>query len=211
MLSSLLSRFQISRFQISSATINLCIFASIFLVAGYGCSFVYLYTTDIQLFIGCYSIYIFFFFGLLVFFNIVYNFFILNYLGYLGVFLLNWVTMFFFWLSLVYIYFFVGFQNIYLKVSLGDWFKVNLNFLVHAEFFFDTLSLSYTLLTVTIAVSVLAYTFVYFRYEPLVDRLILLISAFVMSMVIFVNAANFIVLFLGWELIGLTSFLLINF
>jgi NADH:ubiquinone oxidoreductase subunit 5 (subunit L)/multisubunit Na+/H+ antiporter MnhA subunit len=178
---------------------------------GFSLSFVYFYAADIHLFVGSYSIFFFLFFGSLVFFNIIYNFFTLNYLGYLGVFLLNWLTMFLFWVSLVYIYFFIGFQNIYLKVSLGDWFKVNLNFLVYAEFFFDTLSLSYTLLTVTIAVSVLAYTFVYFRYEPLVDRLLLLISAFVMSMVIFVNAANFIVLFLGWELIGLTSFLLINF
>lgn len=53
------------------------------------------------------------------------------------------------------------------------------------------------LLTVTIAVSVILYTFSYFRYEPLIDRLIILISSFVISMLILVNSGNFLILFLG--------------
>ena len=43
------------------------------------------------------------------------------------------------------------------------------------------------------------------------DRLLLFLSSFVASMLILVLAGNLVMLFLGWELIGLTSFLLINF
>lgn len=69
--------------------------------------------------------------------------------------------------------------------------------MIYFELFIDSLSLNYILLTVTIAVGVIGYTFSYFRYEPLVDRLIIFISLFVISMVLLVSAGNFIVLFLG--------------
>lgn len=75
----------------------------------------------------------------------------------------------------------------------------------------DLVSYSFLLLTITIAVFVNLFAFSYFRYEPNVDRLLLLLNAFVLSMGVLVVAGNLVVLFLGWEMIGLTSFLLINF
>ena len=67
------------------------------------------------------------------------------------------------------------------------------------------------LLTTTIAFFVFMYAFSYFRYEPLVDRFLLFILSFVISMIFLVTSGNTIMLFLGWELIGFTSFCLINF
>jgi len=67
------------------------------------------------------------------------------------------------------------------------------------------------MLTINIGFFAILYAFSYFRGEPLVTKLIILIVLFILSMVLFVFASNLIVLFLGWELIGLTSFLLINF
>jgi NADH:ubiquinone oxidoreductase subunit 5 (subunit L)/multisubunit Na+/H+ antiporter MnhA subunit len=67
------------------------------------------------------------------------------------------------------------------------------------------------LLTITIATFVYIYLFSYFRYDANVERLILFINSFVISMAILVTSGNFFVMFLGWEMIGLTSFLLINF
>ena len=154
---------------------------------------------------------LFLFFGLLVFFNIIFCLFFITYLGYTGVFFLNLTVMFLFLLSLLFTYYTTKYNNFYFYFNFGYWFKINLNWFIPFELFIDGVSLNYTLLTVTIASSVLLYTFSYFRYEPLIDRLILLISSFVISMVLLVNAGNFCVLFLGWELIGLSSFLLINF
>lgn len=63
----------------------------------------------------------------------------------------------------------------------------------------------------SIAVFVYFYTYCYFRYEPSVERLVTLLLLFVNSMILLVLSGNLIVLFLGWELIGVTSFFLINF
>lgn len=94
---------------------------------------------------------------------------------------------------------------------LGKWFVLWGHSVVNFELYIDSLSYGYILLTLTIALFVFIYTFSYFRYEPNVDRLLLLINLFVISMLLLVSSGNFFVLFLGWELIGLTSFFLINF
>jgi len=85
------------------------------------------------------------------------------------------------------------------------------NYKINFDFLIDNISLSFSFLTLSIAVFVYLYTFSYFRYEPLVDRLIIFLNLFIISMVFLVSSGNFVMLFLGWELIGLTSFFLINF
>ena len=70
---------------------------------------------------------------------------------------------------------------------------------------------SFILLTTTIGFFVYIYAFSYFRYEPLVDRFLLFLCSFIISMIFLVSSGNLIMMFLGWELIGLTSFFLINF
>lgn len=57
--------------------------------------------------------------------------------------------------------------------------------------------MAFALLVLTIAFFINIYTFAYFRYEPNVSRLILFIDLFVISMVIMVLAANFVVLYFG--------------
>lgn len=85
------------------------------------------------------------------------------------------------------------------------------NFKVSFDVIVDSIAISFSFLTITIAIFVYIYTFSYFRYEPLVDRLVLFLNGFIISMALLVSSGNLIVLFLGWELIGLTSFFLINF
>ena len=88
---------------------------------------------------------------------------------------------------------------------------LNSSFKIFFDFYIDNISLSFAFLTLTIAIFVYMFTFSYFRFEPLVDRLLVLLNLFIISMVFLVCAGNLISLFLGWELIGLTSFFLINF
>lgn len=101
-------------------------------------------------------------------------------------------------------------QKIY-TIFLNKWIYINVNYKIDFYLIIDTVSFSFVLLTTSIAVFVLLYAFSYFRYEPLVDRFILFLLLFVTSMIFLVVSGNMIMLFLGWELIGLTSFLLINF
>jgi NADH:ubiquinone oxidoreductase subunit 5 (subunit L)/multisubunit Na+/H+ antiporter MnhA subunit len=101
-------------------------------------------------------------------------------------------------------------QKVYI-IKICNWAFLGLNVRVDYYFLIDTVSFSFMLLTTTIAFFVFIYAFSYFRYEPLVDRFLLFILSFVISMLFLVTSGNTIMLFLGWELIGLTSFLLINF
>lgn len=154
---------------------------------------------------------IFFYFGILFIFTTIFSLLLLSYYGFYGVFFLNLVTILLFWFSTI-IYFDKFFiDNLSYKINLGKWFIISVNYTIFFEIFVDSISYSFMFLTLTIAVFVYIYTFSYFRYEPNVERLILLINCFVISMICLVTSGNFFVLFLGWELIGLTSFFLINF
>lgn len=154
---------------------------------------------------------VFFYFGLLFILTTIFSLVLLSYYGFYGVFFLNLVTILLFWFSTI-IYFNMFFiDNLSYKINLGKWFIISLNYTVFFEIFIDSVSYSFMFLTLTIAVFVYIYTFSYFRYEPNVERLVLLINCFVISMICLVTSGNFFVLFLGWELIGLTSFFLINF
>ena len=139
------------------------------------------------------------------------GFMLLSFAGLYGIFFICTLPLFVFWISLFINIDFFLFKNGTLQLTLFKWFKLNGFFEVKFEFFIDLISFSFMFLTTTIALFVVFFTFSYFRYEPNVERLILLLNAFVLSMLVLVISGNLILLFFGWELIGLTSFLLINF
>lgn len=171
----------------------------------------YLYISFFKYFILGFNLPLFFYFGLVFIFTTIISLVLLSYYGFYGVFILNLISIVFFWFSSI-IYFDTFFiDNISFKINLGKWFVVFLSHPVFFELNIDSISYSFMFLTLTIAVFVYIYAFSYFRYEPNVERFILLINCFVISMICLVTSGNFFVLFLGWELIGLTSFFLINF
>lgn len=154
---------------------------------------------------------VFILFAILFFFSSFFSLIALSYLGFYGVFVLNFVTLFSLWLSLIPYFISIFKSNNYYYISLGKWMYLNTNYRINFDFLIDNISLSFSFLTLSIAVFVYLYTFSYFRYEPLVDRLIIFLNLFIISMVFLVSSANLVMLFLGWEMIGLTSFFLINF
>lgn len=149
----------------------------------------------------------FLFFG----FTILQSFFLMQYLGLYGIFLIQITGLFVYWLSLFLIFVKIILTGNNSHIILFKWFTISSHVTVNFELYLDIISLSFALLTTTIAFFVLSYAFCYFRYEPNIDRLIILLSSFVWSMTLLVLAGNMFILLLGWELIGLTSFLLINF
>lgn len=154
---------------------------------------------------------VFFYFCIVFIITTLSSFLLLSYLGLYGVFILNLFSIILFWISSIFYFNSFYVDNCSYKFSLGKWFIISYNFIVNFDVLIDPVSYSFMFLTLTIAVFVYIYAFSYFRYEPNVERFILLINCFVISMIILVTSGNFFVLFLGWELIGLTSFFLINF
>lgn len=147
------------------------------------------------------------FYALSVIFSLLFK----HFLSSKGVFLLNTTSIGLFWaysLSNLNLFFI---KNKLIAIHLFRWFPLSEGYLVNFSFYIDTVAYSFTLLTLTIGVFVNLYTYSYFRYEPHISRLISLINAFIASMIILVNSGNLVVFFFGWELIGITSFFLINF
>jgi len=153
----------------------------------------------------------FFFFYIFFFLTLVVSWFFYSYLGLYGIFRLNVVSLFLFWVSLLFFLNPILFEQRVFIVRFGGWLFLSVGSTVDFYFLFDTISFSFILLTTTIALFVFFFAFSYFRYEPLTDRFLLFLLSFVVSMVFLLSAGNTIMLFLGWELIGLTSFFLINF
>ena len=165
------------------------------------------YTSDLDF----YNTPLFFYFGSLLFFTVIISWLFFSYLGLYGIFQLNFVTLLLFWISLLFTSKSVFVDHKVYIIKLCSWVFLSTNFKIDYYFLIDTISFSFILLTTTIAFFVFIYAFSYFRYEPLVDRFLLFILSFVISMLFLVSSGNTIMLFLGWELIGFTSFCLINF
>lgn len=89
--------------------------------------------------------------------------------------------------------------------SLQNSIDASLNFAI------TPLSFFFTLLVLLIGGATNIYTIRYFSDEASEKKFLFTLNFFVISMIILVNANNFYTIFLGWELIGLTSFFLINF
>lgn len=158
-----------------------------------------------------YNFYIPLFFLILYTLSVLFGFFFLKFLGLYGFFALSFFSVFLFWISLVP-YFFIFFkENITFIVNIGDWILINNDFKIKFTIYIDTISYSFVLLTTTIALFVNVYSYFYFRFDSLIEKFIFYLNLFVISMIILVSSGNFVIFFLGWELIGLTSFVLINF
>mmetsp|Transcript_12140 Transcript_12140/g.36601 ORF Transcript_12140/g.36601 Transcript_12140/m.36601 type:complete len:215 (+) Transcript_12140:122-766(+) len=91
-------------------------------------------------------------------------------------------------------------------------------FWVRSEFFsvdwgflFDTLTAIMLFVVTLISTLVHLYSTEYMAHDPFLPRFMAYLSLFTAFMLLLVTADNYIQMFLGWEGIGLTSYLLINF
>jgi NAD(P)H-quinone oxidoreductase subunit 5 len=79
------------------------------------------------------------------------------------------------------------------------------------EFLVDRLSLAFAALSTAIAGVVSAFSNRYLHREPGYNRYFVLLAMFVTGMLLVALAGNVAVLFMGWELVGLSSALLVAF
>lgn len=79
------------------------------------------------------------------------------------------------------------------------------------HFYFDQLVLFMFALITLVSFFIQLFSISYMGEDASHVRFIIYLSFFMIAMMLLVGAANFIQLFFGWELVGLASFLLINF
>ncbi|HSR15821.1 MAG TPA: NADH-quinone oxidoreductase subunit L [Gemmatimonadales bacterium] len=82
---------------------------------------------------------------------------------------------------------------------------------VDAAFLWDPLSAVMTLVVTGVGALIHCYSIGYMRGDERYGRFFAYLNLFITSMLILVLGDNFAVLFVGWELVGLSSYLLISF
>lgn len=105
-------------------------------------------------------------------------------------------------------------NNIYkegsISIELSCWLNMLSNKFI-LGFYIDSLSVIMSLVVSTIAFAVLIYAFEYLNNDPHLRRFLCFLLFFVFFMQILVLSTNIIMLFIGWEGVGVISYLLINF
>lgn len=79
------------------------------------------------------------------------------------------------------------------------------------EFYFDELTVSMLLPVLTISFLVHLYSVTYMSHDPHNPRFFSYLSLFTFFMILLVSGDNYLILFMGWEGVGIMSFLLISF
>lgn len=95
-------------------------------------------------------------------------------------------------------------------IELSPWI-ITETYNLHWGFLFDTLTAVMLIVVTSISSLVHLYSTEYMGHDPHLPRFMSYLSFFTFFMLILVTADNFLQMFVGWEGVGLCSYLLINF
>jgi NADH-ubiquinone oxidoreductase chain 5 len=104
----------------------------------------------------------------------------------------------------------VGFNNIPVTIHLFRWIDVEA-LKVSWAFNFDSLTVSMLIPVLIVSSLVHVYSIGYMSHDPHNQRFFSYLSLFTFMMVILVTADNFLLMFVGWEGVGVCSYLLVSF
>ena len=95
-------------------------------------------------------------------------------------------------------------------IKLTPWFETG-SFVVEWGFLFDVLTVIMLCVVSLVSFLVHTYSVSYMSGDPHIIRFMSYLSLFTFFMLVLVTASNYVQLFVGWEGVGLCSYLLVNF
>ena len=95
-------------------------------------------------------------------------------------------------------------------INLGNWVDSEI-MSISWELYYDQLTVSLGLAVLYCSSLIHIYTIDYLSSDPHNQRFFSYLSAFTAGMLLLITGGNFFVMFVGWEAIGVVSYLLINF
>jgi len=133
-----------------------------------------------------------------------------RFLGPKGSSILTVVCLFITFLMSLFVFYEVAILGCPVYIKLADW--INSEMLnIDWGFTFDTLTVVMCCIVTFVSTLVHFYSTEYMSHDPHLPRFMSYLSLFTFFMLILVTSDNFIQLFVGWEGVGLCSYLLINF
>jgi NAD(P)H-quinone oxidoreductase subunit 5 len=99
----------------------------------------------------------------------------------------------------------------HIVVELGDWVVIPHHYHFSVKFVFDRLSVPFAILSFVLSGTIGAFASQYMHREPGFNRFFVLYAIFVLGMIVTALAGTIETLFTGWELVGLSSALLVAF
>lgn len=99
----------------------------------------------------------------------------------------------------------------HVPIPLGNWVEIPGRFHFSVKFVFDRLSVPFVILSFLLSGTIGAFATKYLHREPGFNRFFVLYAIFVLGMVVTSLAGTIETLFTGWELVGLSSALLVAF
>ena len=133
-----------------------------------------------------------------------------RHLGSFGASIITSGCLFFSFLISLFTFYEVSLTGCYAYINLSTWINSEvLN--VDWGFMFDSLTTTMCVVVTFISLLVHVYSTEYMAHDPHLPRFMSYLSLFTFFMLILVTADNFIQMFVGWEGVGLCSYLLINF
>nr|AYR06615.1 NADH dehydrogenase subunit 5 [Renouxia sp.] len=133
-----------------------------------------------------------------------------RWLGHYGANLFSTICIFLTALLSIFAFYEVGFAGTTCHILLGSWISSGI-FNVSWEFLFDSLTCIMLLVITLISSLVHLYSIKYMELDPHCPRFMAYLGIFTFFMIVLVTAENLVQMFLGWEGVGLSSYLLINF
>nr|ATU31957.1 NADH dehydrogenase subunit 5 [Tolypocladium inflatum] len=107
-------------------------------------------------------------------------------------------------------FFEVGFNNNPISINLFKWLDSE-SFNIAWNFQFDSLTVSMLIPVLVISSLVHLYSIGYMSHDPHNQRFFSYLSLFTFMMIILVTGNNYLLMFVGWEGVGVCSYLLVSF
>lgn len=133
-----------------------------------------------------------------------------RFLGNVGSSVLTVFSIFFTFIFSLTAFFEVGFCKSVVYINFNSWIDTEF-FNVDWGFMFDSLTVIMCCVVTFISFLVHLYSTEYMSHDPHLPRFMSYLSLFTFFMLILVTADNYVQMFVGWEGVGLCSYLLINF
>jgi len=131
-------------------------------------------------------------------------------LGSLGSAFITTSCLFLSFLISLFAFYEVALTGCFVYVKLTTWISSEI-FYVDWGFMFDSLTVVMCVVVTFISFLVHLYSIEYMSHDPHLPRFMSYLSLFTFFMLILVTSDNFVQMFVGWEGVGLCSYLLINF